>query len=453
KAAEAGDTEAMRFLGFNYEHGIGVENDPEQAVSWYRKAVEAGDTTAMCNLGVCYQQGIGVEKDPEQAVSWYQKAVEAGDKTAMCNLGVCYQQGIGVEKDPEQAVSWYQKAAEVGDTTAMRFLGINYEQGIGVEKNPEQAASWYKKAAEAGDTEAMRFLGINFQQGIGVEKNPEQAISWYKKAAEAGDRAARPLYATLSAIIPGSDAVTLDDEKSAIVPSVNLTGQWKDVPPIRAAWQDADVTEARGFAKKLATAAKLENNPDIYDGLSITALRQARLPFYEALKLIDVQFTDKDNNNRFVSSLISEYGAILLDGTSQRLHTLNPHCLSLDTIEKSEGYLRFFCEFVRGKDEPFHIVEAANDIPFQDSKTNTLFPKNGTEISPIQLTDPGQREALFTANATVLYSNSLFNSEFLIPDNGIIEMLNDDVLADDLPILKRNYEGIFRSSLHRSDDQ
>ena len=42
-AADAGDREAMRYLGLMYGGGLGVAKDDTQSASWYRK----GATTAM----------------------------------------------------------------------------------------------------------------------------------------------------------------------------------------------------------------------------------------------------------------------------------------------------------------------------------------------------------------------------------------------------------------------
>lgn len=59
----------------------------------------------MSNLGWCYAKGIGVQDDAEQAVHWYRKGAEAGDGGGMSNMGVCYANGIGVEADAEQSYS------------------------------------------------------------------------------------------------------------------------------------------------------------------------------------------------------------------------------------------------------------------------------------------------------------------------------------------------------------
>ena len=192
RAAEMGDLEAMRSLGFCYKYGQGgLTKDEAKAVEWYRKAAEKGNTTAMNNLGICYDDGIGgLTKDEAKAVEWYRKAAEKGNTTAMNNLGICYKNGNGgLTKDEVKTVEWYRKAAEKGDTTAMYRLGICYECGLGgLTQDEAKAGEWYRKMAETGDADAMYALGICYEYGEeGLIDNNIEAWKWYQKAAEAGN--------------------------------------------------------------------------------------------------------------------------------------------------------------------------------------------------------------------------------------------------------------------------
>ena len=82
KRAAAGDAEAQFNLGANNWGGLGVEQNYEEAVKWWRLAAEQGDADAQLNLGVCYYEGTGVEEDLEEAVKWWRLAAEQGDEKA-----------------------------------------------------------------------------------------------------------------------------------------------------------------------------------------------------------------------------------------------------------------------------------------------------------------------------------------------------------------------------------
>ena len=68
----------------------------------------------MCNLGYCYYTGIGVEENDEEAVKWFRKAAGRGFSRALFLLGECYEEGYGVQADLQKARGYYQQAADKG---------------------------------------------------------------------------------------------------------------------------------------------------------------------------------------------------------------------------------------------------------------------------------------------------------------------------------------------------
>lgn len=72
--AEAGDAEAMYYVGQIYEKGLGTSPDFAKAAEWYRRAADKGDGASAVALGSLYEQGLGVEKSEVEALGWYRKA-------------------------------------------------------------------------------------------------------------------------------------------------------------------------------------------------------------------------------------------------------------------------------------------------------------------------------------------------------------------------------------------
>ena len=185
KAADAGYTPAIRYLGTMYRDGYGVETDYDKALVYYRKAADAGDPLAMNNMGVFYREGYGVEQDFDKALEWHRKAMEKGEEeSAAFNIGYLYYKGVGREPDYARALEWYRKAAEMGNSNAMYSLGMMYQWGFGVAQDYDKALEWYGKAAELGNGNAMQALGAMYQLGKGVEKDYGKAIEWYQKGVE-----------------------------------------------------------------------------------------------------------------------------------------------------------------------------------------------------------------------------------------------------------------------------
>ncbi len=60
EAAEAGNVEAMMYVGTMQASGQGTPASPQQAMVWFTKAANAGDGQAMCNIGILYFRGVDV---------------------------------------------------------------------------------------------------------------------------------------------------------------------------------------------------------------------------------------------------------------------------------------------------------------------------------------------------------------------------------------------------------
>lgn len=112
--AERGDAEAQAQLAKCYFKGLGVTEDPAEAVVWYRRAAEQGHAQAQNNLGRCLLSGLGVPKDPVKAAVWLMKAAQQGLAGAQHGLASCYATGNGVPKDKLLAYMWANLAAATG---------------------------------------------------------------------------------------------------------------------------------------------------------------------------------------------------------------------------------------------------------------------------------------------------------------------------------------------------
>jgi len=87
------------------------------------KAAKKGNTFAQCQIGNLYFRGIGVEQDFQEALEWYRNAAMKGDGSSQLRLGLMYANGIGVEQDLDEAMFWIKKAYYSGHPAAQLCLG------------------------------------------------------------------------------------------------------------------------------------------------------------------------------------------------------------------------------------------------------------------------------------------------------------------------------------------
>ena len=116
-----------------------------------------GEATVQYLLGIEYETGLHVSVDYEEAIKWYQLAAEQGYVIAQNKLGnLFFYGGVGVTQHYEEAIKWYQLAAEQGEPSSQNILGVMYKNGNGVTQDKVLAHMWFNIAASNGSEKAMK---------------------------------------------------------------------------------------------------------------------------------------------------------------------------------------------------------------------------------------------------------------------------------------------------------
>ncbi|WP_245971155.1 tetratricopeptide repeat protein [Alkalispirillum mobile] len=172
-AAEAGDIEAMYYLG--EANRLLDRGMSREAIDWYHSAAQGGDPHAMLRLEwgmICELADIC----PEDHDSWVDMALEQelpraekGDPEAMSTLFDVYNM-LG---DPRTALDWLERAAEAGNPEAQDWLGTITQERSDEWPPPledvKAAEPWFRKAAEQGYAPAMNNLAGNLWRQDDVE--------------------------------------------------------------------------------------------------------------------------------------------------------------------------------------------------------------------------------------------------------------------------------------------
>ena len=166
-----------------YEEGIRLYNadENEQAAELFLEAAEAGYTEAQRWLGLMYNQGLYFEKDDKKAAFWYEEAAKQGHAEAQNDLAALYEFSTSV-KDYEKALYWYNCLLEGGQMEAAYSLGLMYSEGKGCTKNMEKALGYWCRGAELGEVHCLEKLG-DYYRDLG---QVEEALKWYRMG-EQGD--------------------------------------------------------------------------------------------------------------------------------------------------------------------------------------------------------------------------------------------------------------------------
>ena len=228
QAAELGYPDAFWMVGLNYETGLGVDEDIDEARRWYKRGMEKNNAECFAfyaltfdsdstdsekreafrcmkratelnsdrgdywyHLGEMHINGFGTRENLDAAVRCYEKGIERGDSFSANELG---EIRLYADKNPRQAFKLFKKAVELDEsglnTPAMVNLANCYCFGEGVSEDKYEAFELYKRAAEAGSVEGMKMTGLMYYKGEGTRKNTEEFFRWTNMAAEKGDTVA-----------------------------------------------------------------------------------------------------------------------------------------------------------------------------------------------------------------------------------------------------------------------
>jgi len=190
-AAQAGDVAALNKLKISYFNGESSVISIDTALSHLRDESRKGDPDAQYTLGQFYYYAIGVRQDSDQAVYFWRKAAEQGLPEAQYSMGqACSILNIGGQMNHSEAVRWFIKAADQGHIEAVSNLARQLWAGEGIKMDKTEGIKLWKRAADSGVAHAATMVGRCYANGDGVEKDAVEAIRWFEKAKSLGDSTA-----------------------------------------------------------------------------------------------------------------------------------------------------------------------------------------------------------------------------------------------------------------------
>jgi len=249
-AAQEGDTEAQYNLGFMYETGWGVPENPEEAIRWYNEASDMQHDVAQLRLAMMQIVGVGVKSSTKIGLEMLRRSAENGNRIAEILIQDLFDVGDVSDKDAKQIVSGIRRIFDEGELETINALrrsldslrnpkpkAVPVEEILEVDNKPEgrkmeavdlvksvtrstkstkptsakivstksvQKAKtkktvrvpktvpkgnlykWYMEEANKGDADAQYHLGAMYIIGDKVVKDTEEGLHWMRSSAEQG---------------------------------------------------------------------------------------------------------------------------------------------------------------------------------------------------------------------------------------------------------------------------
>jgi len=147
-------------------------------------------------MGRMYQKGLGVPQNYDIALYYYRKALIQKNNDSFIPIGVFYEKGvtefahIDEEERYRTAFNYYMKAALKNNTWGCEKIAQMYENGLYVRQNYALANEWYKKTDKGKafhyyhNIARLYEIGQYYENGIQQPVNMEKAIELYKIGIE-----------------------------------------------------------------------------------------------------------------------------------------------------------------------------------------------------------------------------------------------------------------------------
>jgi len=167
RAAEAGNAEGMRLLGFMHDRGSGVEKDERRARQLWHEAAAKGDGYAAYNLARVELNAQHKTITHAECIRLLTVAAESGIAEAAVSLG----DRLSAEDRDEEALGWYVRAAELGHGGAANAAADWYRDGFGTEPDNVQALRWLLTLTSNMNLDAVH-KAHHLGQAMSTEETP-----------------------------------------------------------------------------------------------------------------------------------------------------------------------------------------------------------------------------------------------------------------------------------------
>lgn len=156
----------------------------------YLALAELGDEKAEYAYAECLRRGVGVAQNEEEALFWYRASARQKYPGAAFRLSECLR-ATRFGDSKKQVFFWLRVAAELGDVDAAYALATHYEEGEGTDSSHRHSMYYLTRAAMMGHKDACIALARRYYEGDGVEKNLAAARYFMKDIPVSGFRMKR----------------------------------------------------------------------------------------------------------------------------------------------------------------------------------------------------------------------------------------------------------------------
>ena len=166
-----------------------------------------------------------------------------------------------------------------------------------------------------------------------------------------------------------------------------------------------------------------------------TQMLQQELDFYPDYVFLDIMSLNHvPALQRSVLYNEAEGKVVVLDTTNDPIYQLNqslPIKLDEDNIV---AYVQFFFAIVQGKHGRFLVTENVDDLRWREDPPPAARRAISNMLLPVQLSSKND-DGSYDVVMTLMFKGALYKSQVHVEPNGVVNLFNEEVLIEDIPVL------------------
>lgn len=169
-----------------------------------------------------------------------------------------------------------------------------------------------------------------------------------------------------------------------------------------------------------------------FDAMKSTVMTHP-LSFYPGWHFVEI--TDQTQSPpKTACAIYRDNDVVVLNWTNDPFYDLNaraPITLTRDTVA---DYVRLFFTYVRGKHGRFLIAENVDDIDWREDPPPAARKAVAKMLLPLTVKQVGA-DGSYHLSGCMMFRDSLFQADVTVSPTGMVELSNEELLVEDMPVM------------------
>lgn len=168
-----------------------------------------------------------------------------------------------------------------------------------------------------------------------------------------------------------------------------------------------------------------------------TTIMALDLSFYPGYRLLEI--SDHTVSPAVMRHAVcSKDDVVVLNWSNEPIYALNAKLPIQLNEENVTDYAIFFLSYVRGKHGRFLVVQNVDDIAWKEEPPAPARKAIGDMLEPVSVVEQGNDGGFFL-KATVVFKDSLFKTDIYIEADGQVNISNEELLVEDMPVIDDSF--------------